>query len=183
MAQGRTTTAKGGRRPPFFMAMTGCVDMLPSGCAALRPWLGAWLGLVCAAAVQANGVYRCGDTYTNQKPWGEGCQRLQGGHVSVMGQAPEAPRDGGEAPASASQRAAPKATPASGAERQQAALAVLRAELHRAQARLAQAQAELARATTQGAADATPEAVAVTRAQDDVDSLRREIKRWEGQSR
>lgn len=170
MTLGRSTTEKAALGRLFSWPSRPRRDGLTASPLPLVRLVGVALGMLWVVSAQANGVYRCGDTYTNQQPPGQSCQRLQGGHVSVIGAPPKAE--------AARTEAAPQVRrSASKAERQQAALAVLRAELVEAQARLAQAQAALGQASDDRAAE-----VAVVRAQDDVVSLQREIKRWKGQS-
>lgn len=147
------------------------------------------LALAAAASAQAQGtVYRCGNEYTNDPAVAKqrGCAPLQGGNITIIE---------GTRPASAP---APAATPRPGnaprvdnaAQRQRDAdaRATLEAELRKAEQRLAEAQKAYANGEPekqgiegrnhQRYLDRVAELKdAVTRAENDVAGIRRELQR------
>lgn len=167
-------------------------------------WLPAALTVACLfpAQVQAQErIYRCGNEYTNdvELARSRGCKPMDGGNFTVIQNTTPART---AAPAPAPRAAAPSPAPAvrNGGERvdssaQRArdsdARAILEAELRKAQERLAQAQKAYANGSPekegiegrnhQRYLDRVAELKSsVTRAEGDVDSIRRELSRLPG---
>lgn len=137
-------------------------------------------------------IYRCGNEYTNNATVAKakGCKVMEGGNITIVqGTAPQA------APRTAPSSAAPKAAPRNDSSEQRArdsdARQILDAELRKAEERLAQAQKAYANGqpekegiesrNNQRYIDRVAELkAAVTRAEGDVNGLRRELARMGG---
>jgi hypothetical protein len=142
--------------------------------------LGVLSAVSAAQALARDRVYRCGQLYTNQPAPDQACEVVTGGRLSVLGPAP-APNGVAQPvpePASAGKPRVPSA-----ASRSQEALLVLRTERERVQERLRQARQNLAQwqqAHPSAPAEETHRArMSVERAELDLQSLDREISRWE----
>lgn len=168
---------------------------------ALR-WLAtAAAGLSLLPALAQERIYRCGNEYTNNAEVAKarGCSLMEGGNITIVqGTVPQRATDT-RAPTSA-RAAAPSAGTRPAGERVDSAAqrardsdarAILEAELRRAEERLAQAQKEYANGEPekqgiesrnhQRYLDRVAELKAsVSRAQGDVESLRRELGRVSG---
>ncbi|MFC3685354.1 hypothetical protein [Hydrogenophaga luteola] len=137
-------------------------------------------------------IYRCGNEYTNNATVAkaQGCKLMEGGNITVIqGPAPQA------APRSASSPAAPRSAPRNDSAEQRArdsdARQILEMELRKAEERLAQAQKAYANGQPekegiesrnhQRYLDRVAELkAAVSRAEADVNGLRRELARMGG---
>ena len=150
--------------------------------------------LVAAASLQAqDAIYRCGNEYTNNAAVAKqrGCTLLQGGNVTVI----EGTRPSGAAAApravGAAQGSGPRVDSAAQRQRDADARATLEAELRKAEERLAEAQKAYANGEPekqgiegrnyQRYLDRVAELKdAVTRAENDVAGIRRELQRLGG---
>lgn len=137
-------------------------------------------------------IYRCGNEYTNNATVAKakGCKPMEGGNITIIqGTAPQA------APRAAQSSSAPKAAPRNDSSEQRArdsdARQILETELRKAEDRLAQAQKAYANGQPekegiesrnhQRYLDRVAELkTAVTRAEGDVNGLRRELSRMGG---
>jgi hypothetical protein len=146
------------------------------------------LVVVALPALASERVYRCGQLYTNQPAPDQSCEVLTGGHVSVVGQARPTPPQS-LAPATAKPRTSEPVRgrkPQAAETRTQEALAVLQSERERALTRLRQSQTQLQQ-TERSSPESGGEAIhaarqALERAQLDLQSLDREVARWERKS-
>lgn len=147
------------------------------------------LGGVCAVQAQDT-VYRCGNEYTNDPTVAKqrGCVPLQGGNITIIeGTKPQAaPARNAAAPASA-----PRVDPAAQRQREADARATLEAELRKAEERLNEARKAynngepekqgIESRNYQRYLDRVAELKdAVTRAENDVAGIRRELQRIGG---
>lgn len=147
----------------------------------------------CASSVLAQErIYRCGNEYTNNATVAKakGCKPMEGGNITIIqGTAPQSAAKG------AAPGAAPKTAPRADSPEQRArdsdARQILEAELRKAEERLAQAQKAYANGQPekegiesrnhQRYLDRVAELkAAVTRAEGDVNGLRRELSRMGG---
>lgn len=165
-------------------------------------WLSAALAVTCLLPAQAQErIYRCGNEYTNdvELARSRGCKPMDGGNFTVIQNTTPA-RTAAPAPAPRAAASSPVPAVRNGGERvdssaQRArdsdARAILEAELRKAQERLAQAQKAYANGAPekegiegrnhQRYLDRVAELKAsVTRAEGDVDSIRRELSRLPG---
>lgn len=171
-------------------------------------WLSlAALLLVCAWPAQAQErIYRCGNAYTNIPDGTRGCVLHEGGNITIVrGTVPQrvspttkeasaatpttAPRPARPGAAPAAQRSGERVDASAQRARDSDARTILEAELRRAQERLVEAQKAYANGEPekqgiesrdhQRYLDRVAERkAALTRAQVDVDSLRRELARF-----
>jgi hypothetical protein len=170
----------------------------------------ALAGLSLLPVLAQERIYRCGNEYTNnaEVARSRGCTLMEGGNITIVqGTAPQrAPTPAATTapdarpPAAAPRATQPGAAPRPAGERVDSAAqrardsdarAILEAEMRRAEERLAQAQKEYANGEPekqgiesrnyQRYLDRVAELkAAVARAQGDVDSLRRELGRFNG---
>lgn len=161
-----------------------------------------WVSLWAPASAQAQErIYRCGNEYTNNAEVAKsrGCPVMEGGNITIVqGTTPQRstdnrpPANPSSAPPASTPTAPRPATdrvaPAEQRARDSDAKTILEAELRRAEERLAQAQKEFANGEPekqgiesrnhQRYLDRVAELrAAVSRAQSDVDGLRRELAR------
>lgn len=162
----------------------------------------ACLALLCGAAqlpaLAQERIYRCGNEYTNnaQVAKSRGCTVIDGGNITVI----EGPRPASPAPSrpaasqgsGSAERSGERIDSASQRARDSDARAILESELRRAEARLGEARAAYANGEPekqgiegrnhQRYLDRVAELKAsVTRAENDVASLQRELARLGGQ--
>lgn len=165
-------------------------------------WLPAALAVTCLLPAQAQErIYRCGNEYTNdvELARSRGCKPMDGGNFTVIqNTAPArtaapapAPRAATSSPAPAVRNGGERVDSSAQRARDSDARAILEAELRKAQERLAQAQKAYANGAPekegiegrnhQRYLDRVAELKAsVTRAEGDVDSIRRELSRLPG---
>ncbi|MEY4978277.1 MAG: hypothetical protein RLZZ352_547 [Pseudomonadota bacterium] len=160
-----------------------------------------WVSLWAPASVQAQErIYRCGNEYTNNAEVAKsrGCPVMEGGNITIVqGTSPQRNTDNRPAanpsnpPAStptAPRPATDRVAPAEQRARDSDARTILEAELRRAEDRLAQAQKDFANGEPEKQGIETRNhqryldrvadlRAAVSRAQSDVDGLRRELTR------
>jgi len=169
------------------------------------PWLAASAAGLCLVQAQAQErIYRCGNEYTNaaEVAKSRGCTLLEGGNITIVqgttvqrSAEPRAPSASSPprstAPASSPRTTSERIDPAAQRARDSDARAILEAELRKAEDRLMQAQTEYANGAPekqgiesrnhQRYLDRVAELkAAVTRAQSDVDGIRRELGRLGG---
>lgn len=166
------------------------------------PWLAASAaGLFLVQAQAQERIYRCGNEYTNNAEVAKsrGCTLLEGGNITIVQgttvqrsatpSTPSPPRS--TAPAPAARTTPDRIDPAAQRARDSDARVILEAELRKAEDRLAQAQNDYANGAPekqgiesrnhQRYLDRVAELKAtVTRAQSDVDGIRRELGRLGG---
>lgn len=160
---------------------------VPSSCR----WLLLAVSCVCLTSVQAQErIYRCGNEYTNNATVAKakGCKPMEGGNITIIqGPAQPSPKAGG----SAAPRSAPKADSPEQRARDNDARQILESELRKAEERLSQAQKAYANGAPekegiearnhQRYLDRVAELkAALTRAESDVNGLRRELSRMGG---
>lgn len=149
-----------------------------------------WLALAAAASAQAqDAIYRCGNEYTNNAAVAKqrGCTPLQGGNITII--EGTRPAVASPSPAAAPRPGnAPRVDSAAQRQRDADARATLEAELRKAEQRLADAQKAYANGEPekqgiesrnyQRYLDRVAELKdAVTRAENDVAGIRRELQR------
>ncbi len=149
------------------------------------------LTLLSAASAQAQGtIYRCGNEYTNDAAVAKqrGCTTMQGGNITIIeGTRPNAAAAPATRPGAA-QGSGPRVDSAAQRQRDADARATLEAELRKAEQRLAEAQKAYAGGEPekqgiegrnhQRYLDRVAELKnAVTRAENDVAGIRRELER------
>ncbi len=150
------------------------------------------LALLSAASAQAQGtIYRCGNEYTNDAAVAKqrGCTAMQGGNITIIeGTRPNASGAAPAARSGASQGSGPRVDSAAQRQRDADARATLEAELRKAEQRLSEAQKAYAGGEPekqgiegrnhQRYLDRVAELKnAVTRAENDVAGIRRELER------
>lgn len=150
------------------------------------------LALLSAASAQAQGtIYRCGNEYTNDAAVAKqrGCTTMQGGNITIIeGTRPNAPSASPAARSGAAQGSGPRVDSAAQRQRDADARATLEAELRKAEQRLTEAQKAYAGGEPekqgiegrnhQRYLDRVAELKnAVTRAENDVAGIRRELER------
>lgn len=182
--------------------VAGAALFSPPTSVSLCRWLAAAAaGLSLLPVLAQERIYRCGNEYTNNAEVAKarGCSLMEGGNITIV--QGTVPQRGTETRSPAAPRAAsPSAAPRPASERVDSAAqrardsdarAILEAELRRAEERLAQAQKDYANGEPekqgiesrnhQRYLDRVAELKAsVSRAQGDVDSLRRELGRVTG---
>lgn len=152
--------------------------------------------LVAAASLQAqDAIYRCGNEYTNNAAVAKqrGCTLMQGGNITVIEGTRPSGASTGTVPrtGSAAQGSGPRVDSAAQRQRDADARATLEAELRKAEERLAEAQKAYANGEPekqgiegrnyQRYLDRVAELKdAVTRAENDVAGIRRELQRLGG---
>lgn len=148
---------------------------------------------VCLVPAWAQGIYRCGNEYTNNATLAKakGCKLMEGGNITIVqGTSPQAAVAPKAAPSSAS-KPAPRNDSAEQRARDSDARQILEAELRKAEQRLAQAQKAYANGQPekegiesrnhQRYLDRVAELKeAVARAESDVGGLKRELGRMGG---
>ncbi|MBL0920412.1 MAG: hypothetical protein IBJ14_17060 [Hydrogenophaga sp.] len=150
------------------------------------------LALLSAASVWAQGtIYRCGNEYTNDAAVAKqrGCTTMQGGNITIIeGTRPNAPSAAPAARPGGAQGSGPRVDSAAQRQRDADARATLEAELRKAEQRLTDAQKAYAGGEPekqgiegrnhQRYLDRVAELKnAVTRAENDVAGIRRELDR------
>lgn len=158
-----------------------------------RLWLAGIATAACLSPVVAQErIYRCGNEYTNDATVAKakGCKAMEGGNITII-QGPPARSTAARSPQASTPRSAPRADSAEQRARDSDARQILETELRKAEERLAQAQKAYAKGQPekegiesrnhQRYLDRVAELKAgLTRAEGDVDGLRRELSRFGG---